>query len=332
MNHDLPFFSVIVPTRDRPAQLAECLRALARLDYPKERFEVVVVDDGSVNGLPEKLSDEFRESLDVRLLAQANAGPAAARNHGAPVARGRFLAFTDDDCAPEPNWLRALAARFAEDPDAIVGGRTLNALPANPYSETSQLIIEVVYEHFNADRGGDSGGARFFASNNLAVSAERFRAVEGFDRSFRTSEDRELCDRWLARGSRLTYAPEAVIRHAHALTLRTLWRQHFGYGRGARRFHNARASRGAGRFKPDLAFYLKLLRAPFSRARAHPSALMSALLFWSQLANAAGFFYQRFRPAGGTTTAQATADDSRAEAEEAGHKPDDDLAARAGTR
>ena len=291
--NDLPPFSVIVPTYERPAQLAECLRALARQDYPAERFEVIVVDDGSA-AAPAQLLGEFREQLDVRLLTQANAGPAAARNRGAAEARGQFLAFTDDDCAPEPRWLRALAAQFGETPDRLVGGRTLNALRANPYSETSQLIIEVVYGHYNSD----PDGPRFFASNNLAAPAELFRAMNGFDETFNTSEDRELCDRWLARGLRLAYAPEAVVRHAHALTLGTLWRQHFGYGRGARRFHRARASRGADPFRPEGGFYLKLLRASLSRARGVSALAPPALLLWAQLANAAGFFCEPLKADG----------------------------------
>src|SRR3712207_1403127 len=100
MSDDLPFFSVIVPTYERPAQLAACLGALARLDCPAASFEVIVVDDGSA-AAPGRRLDEFRDLLDVRLLTQANAGPAAARNRGASEARGSFLAFTDDDCAPD---------------------------------------------------------------------------------------------------------------------------------------------------------------------------------------------------------------------------------------
>jgi GT2 family glycosyltransferase len=290
MKQDTPFFSVIVPTYERPAQLAACLRALARQEYPLERFEVIIVDDGSARS-PRKILDQFRESLDLQLLEQKNTGPAGARNFGATRARGQFLAFTDDDCAPEANWLRALACSFAVNPDSIVGGRTVNALPHNLYAETSQAIIEVVYAHFNAD----PDDARFFASNNFAVSAERFRLMRGFDESFITSEDREICARWRARGWRLSYAPEAIVHHAHDLTLRTLWRQHFGYGRGALHFHRALAAREATRFKPDRGFYLKLLRSAASQARKVRAAQLTALLLWSQVANAAGFFYEKYQ-------------------------------------
>jgi glycosyltransferase involved in cell wall biosynthesis len=289
MTEVLPFFSVVIPTRDRPAQLASCLQSLAHLDYPLERFEVVVVDDGSAKP-PHETVKRYEGQFDLKLFTQKNTGPAGARNFGATKARGQFLAFTDDDCEPDPGWLRALAVPLAGTPDRIIGGRTLNALPNNPYSVTSQAIIEVVYAHFNPDHDD----ARFFASNNFALSAERFRQLDGFDETFITSEDRDLCARWLAHGLRLTYAPEAVIHHAHDLTLRTLWQQHFGYGRGALRFHRKRKAHGDGQFKPDIAFYLKLLRSSASHARKTQAAQMTALLLWSQVANAAGFGYEKY--------------------------------------
>lgn len=286
---DLPLFSVIIPTYERTAQLGACLRALASLDYPAGRFEVIVVDDGSAKP-PREMVEQFRVQLDVRLLEQKNKGPAGARNFGAARAAGEFLAFTDDDCEPDSGWLRALAARFKGTPDRMIGGRTLNALPHNPYSETSQAIIEVVYAHYNAD----PDDARFFASNNFALPVARFRELGGFDEAFTTSEDRDLCARWRSRGLRLAYAPEAVVRHSHQLTLRTLWHQHFGYGRGALRFQRSRAARGEGRFRPDPAFYFGLLRWPASRARGIRAARLASLLLWSQAANVAGFFYEKY--------------------------------------
>jgi GT2 family glycosyltransferase len=148
--------------------------------------------------------------------------------------------------------------------------------------------MDVVYAYYN----DDPNDARFFASNNFAMAADQFRLIGGFNPNFRTSEDREFCDRWRSRGLRISYAPEAVIHHAHPLTLRSLWKQHFGYGRGAWRFHQARASRGAEPFRPDLTFYFKLLRASCSQAGS-AALLMPAWLLWSQVANTAGFFYER---------------------------------------
>src|SRR4051794_19726519 len=111
MQSALPFFSVIIPTRDRPEQLVACLRSLGALAYPRDRFEVIVVDDGSTTAL-EPIVGRSRGELHLALLKQSNAGPAAARNTGAAHAKGEFLAFIDDDCSPASDWLQALAARF----------------------------------------------------------------------------------------------------------------------------------------------------------------------------------------------------------------------------
>jgi GT2 family glycosyltransferase len=291
-----PLFSVIVPTYGRPGQLALCLQAVAQLHYPREHFEVIVVDDGGALPLDEVIA-AFRDRLDVTLLRQAHAGPAAARNTGAAHAAGRIFAFTDDDCWPARDWLQALQLRFAPAPHQMVGGRTYNALPANPYSTASQVIIDLVYGYYNAD----PGRARFFASNNLAVPADLFRAVGGFDMTFTTSEDRELCDRWRHRGYRMTYAPEAVVYHAHALTLRTFWWQHFNYGRGAFRFHRIRARRGSGRFRQELKFYTRLpslLRRSLAQERGRRLLLLPALLLVWQGANTAGFLWEKLSQVG----------------------------------
>jgi GT2 family glycosyltransferase len=292
MEQEHPFVSIIIPTYDRPRRLKLCLQSIARLEYPRTRFEVLVLDDGSPTP-PEAIVAPFRREFTVTLLAQARAGPAAARNAAAAKAKGALLAFTDDDCRPDANWLQALATRSASAPDCAVGGRTLNALSGNPCAAASQLIIKLVYAHYNAN----PKRARFFASQNLAVPAEQFRMLSGFDAaSFPfASEDRDFCDRWLQSGLQMVYAPEAVVYHAHDLTLGSFWRQHFEYGRGAFRFHRARARRGSGRFVRDLSFHLnlpRLLRRSFPRVDPPRAMSLAALLVIWQVANAAGFAYE----------------------------------------
>lgn len=297
MSQQSPIFSIIVPTYQRLDRLPVCLEALARLDYPRDRFEVLVVDDGS-QILPEMVVAPFRDRLDISLLTQSHGGPAKARNTGAAHAKGNFLAFTDDDCAPTPDWLRILALRFAATPDSAVGGQTLNALPDNPYSTASQLLVDYLYSYYNVD----ANRSCFFASNNLAFPTERFRIVGGFDTTFplAAGEDRELCDRWLYSGNRMVYAPEVLVYHTHALTLRSFWRQHFNYGRGAFCFRQARARRGQGRVKLEpFSFYRHLLGVPFSRTQAQQALVLATLLVVSQGANALGVLWERMsRPLG----------------------------------
>lgn len=286
----VPLISVIVPTYNRPGPLAACLRAIVAQDYPAERFEVVVVDDGSPTS-PAALIDQLDGRVCVRLLRQARRGPAAARNAGAAAARGQLLAFTDDDCQPHAGWLRALRGRLAAAPNALVGGRTRNALPENRFAEASQLLVGFIYDYYNRP-----GRAHFFTSNNIAVSRERFLAVGGFDASYprAAAEDRDFCERWQLAGNPVVYAPEAVIDHAHALTLRRFWRQHFNYGRGAFHFHLGRARRNQKPLQVEPAhFYLDLLRAPLQHHALAAALPLVVLMGLSQVANTAGFAVER---------------------------------------
>jgi glycosyltransferase involved in cell wall biosynthesis len=279
-----PSFSVIVPTYNRPRALKNCLAALARLEYPADRFEVIVVDDGGTCDLTEAL--DVVGACHVRLLRTANGGPGAARNAGAAVAVHEFLAFTDDDCLPHADWLRQLADVLSSDEGLLVGGRVRNAVTGSLYSTASQTIVDVatcelVY--------GDETAA-FFPSDNLALSRRRFAELGGFE--LRWAEDRDLCGRWSAQGSRMIFAADAVVDHAREMRLGSFIKQHFCYGRGAWLYHEARRRRDAGRFTVVGQFYVKGVRNCLAQRPLRRALALTVLFGVSQLANAAGFFYQ----------------------------------------
>jgi len=286
MKNSSPFFSIVIPTYGRPDRLKECLQAIARSSYPRERFEVIVVDDGSDHP-PEKVVRQIRNILNITLLTQPHAGPATARNTGAKQAKGDYLVFTDDDCTPAPDYLQKLAARFAQTPNGLVGGKTINTLTDNPYSSASQMLIDYIYAYFNAKE------PRFFASNNFAVPNALFHRSGGFDATYplAAAEDRDFCERWRSQGYGMVYAPEALIYHAHVLTWRKFWRQHFNYGRGAFHFHQARAKYNSASIKVEpISFYFDLLRYPLAQASGRRALRLTALMAVAQAANTAGFF------------------------------------------
>jgi GT2 family glycosyltransferase len=282
-----PRVSVVVPTRDRPAQLATCLAALRAQSLPAGRFEVVVVNDGGDAGQAERVVAECG-SL-ARVCHQDPSGPASARNHGARVAHGVWLAMTDDDCRPEPEWLASLCRAADAWPGRALGGQTTNLLGDNAYAEASQGLVEFLYRYFNRD----PRDAVFFTSNNLMVPREPFLDLGGFDESFTraAAEDRDFCDRWRHTGGRLVFVPDARVGHAHPLTFRSFVRQHFNYGRGAALFHERRVRRGEPRVKVEpWRFYAEVVAAPFRRAAPGAALPQAALLVLTQAANAAGFF------------------------------------------
>lgn len=287
--------SVIIPTRNRPHAVVHCLDALAAQSQPPGTFEVIVVDDGSEPALaldPARWASSFA----LTLIHQQNTGPAGARNRGVADARGAFLAFTDDDCRPRPTWLETLIAALRAHPDALIGGSTFNGLAHDLFAHTSQVIVDLVYGHFNRD----PAQAAFFASNNIAVRRDRFLAAGGFDAAFDApaAEDRELCDRWRAQQRPLVWIPTARMEHRHGQRLGDFLRLHWRYGQGAFVFQRTRRRRASGTLAEDFRFHIGLPKAVWRRLADHAPArglrVLATLLLW-QLANAMGFMWAAAR-------------------------------------
>ena len=281
-------FSIIIPTYNRPEKLTSCLEAIANLNYESDLFEVIVIDDGSKIPLDDAVA-LFKDKVNIRLSRQENAGPATARNRGAALAQGKFLAFTDDDCQPTPNWLDKFASGFAKNSEAMIGGKTINALNNNPFSTASHKLIDYVYDCCNTAEGKDV----FFTSSNIAMPAASFKALNGFDVSFplAAAEDGDFCNRW-NQVYPTVYAPKAQVYHYHNLNLATFWKQHFSYGRGKFHFHKIRALRNAEKIKiQPLSFNFNQLFYSFSQTTKQPKLLIFSLCFLSRIANATGYFW-----------------------------------------
>jgi glycosyltransferase involved in cell wall biosynthesis len=267
-----PLISVVVPTRDRPRALGRCLEALSA-QTAIERLEVVVVDDGSVDG--DAVAETVSRWPGARLRRQASSGPAAARNAGAHAARGRFICFTDDDCEPHEDWAERLVEALESTADAV-GGRTIGA-PSDAIVRASELIA-----HAPALVSASEDSLVFTPSNNLACRADVLAAVP-FDERYPAAagEDREWCDRLLRSGRVLRYEPAAVLVHHHDSDIRSFLRKQFRYGRGAFRFRRLGPE---PRSLEQPWFYARLVRRGFAEG-----PIAGTLVCVAQLTTAVGF-------------------------------------------
>lgn len=279
--------SVIIPSYNRPQQLAACLEAVVA-QKDEAPFEIVVVDDGSrtpLSGLCERFGPR------VRCIRQKNAGPAAARNTAVREARGSFLAFTDDDCRPRPGWLSALRTRHAGATDRIVGGAVVNGRPHDPYAAASQDLADYLYDYY----GAADGTAPFFTTNNMGCTRAAFLDIGGFDESFgrNGAEDRDFGMRWREAGRALVFCPEAIVDHHHEMNLHEFFRQHANYGRGAFHLHGVMRGRSSPLPKTEpLGFYINLVVWPVRQngLRRLPSIFLMGL---TQVAMVAGYAHAR---------------------------------------
>lgn len=270
-----PELAVVVPTRDRPAALAHCLAALAA--QRDVTLEVVVVDDASVD--PAAVEAVVAAHLPgARIVRAAGRGPAAARNLGVARAHTPFVALTDDDCRPAPNWAATLLGRLRQDA-RVVAGPTMVADAHDPFARAAQTITNAVVDSsFAADRSS----VGFAPTSNLAFAVEVHRAL-AFDETYplAAGEDRDWCDRVVASGTHIAWEPRARVDHAPAPGWRGFWHQQRRYGRGARVYHR---NRTAGRGAVPGRLHLRLLRAGLAQGPR-----VGALVLVAQVATAVGY-------------------------------------------
>jgi GT2 family glycosyltransferase len=217
-------FSVIICTRNGRARIGRCLDACRSMIG--ENIEVIVVDDGSTDGTAAFVATRFP---DVRLLELPPSGLSAARNAGAAAASGRVLAFTDDDCEPDAEWLLRLRRAFVTSGGlfAAIGGPNL---PPPPLDEAQAVVAAApgAPSHVMID----DIEAEHLPGCNIAVTREAFDGIGGFDPAFHTAgDDVDFCWRLRDAGMRLGFSPGAFVWHWRRPTISGFLRQQTGYGR-----------------------------------------------------------------------------------------------------
>jgi lipopolysaccharide/colanic/teichoic acid biosynthesis glycosyltransferase/GT2 family glycosyltransferase len=276
--------SVVVPAYNAAATLGDCLRALSQQTRDRDSYEVIVVDDGSTDA-----TADVARTHGVRLVRQANAGPAAARNRGAREARGELLLFTDADCAPAPDWIERLSAPFS-DPEVVGAKGVYRTRQRSLVARFVQLEYEEKYARMARQEQID-----FIDTYSAAYRRGVFLANGGFETLFRTAsvEDQELSFRLARKGYRLVFVPDAVVYHVHDVTALEYARRKLNIGTWKAlllRWHPERALRDSHTpqvLKLQLALAslvcLSVLAIPFwSLARwGAPAALLA--LFGSSL-------------------------------------------------
>lgn len=196
--------SVVIPTFKRPKLLTRCLRALLKQTMDKGDFEVIVVSDG-----PDKetlftlLPWLKKKELNLQLLQTAvKKGPAAARNYGWLSARSNFIAFTDDDCIPDRNWLMALYQKYAKEEAAYLAfsGKTEVPLPDRPTDYERNIANLATAE---------------FITANCACSKNALLKAGGFDERFETAwrEDSDLYFKFMVHQIKVLKVSDAVVTH-----------------------------------------------------------------------------------------------------------------------
>ncbi len=213
----LPKVSVIIPVFNAEKTLRLCLDSVVNLDYPKEKLEIVCVDNGSEDG-----SREIIREYPVVYACEEKKTSYAARNKGIAVSTGEVLAFTDSDCIVDKDWIKNGISEMMKEKADIVGGTIFACEP--------ETVVERYLDFMGSLSTDRSYRDRYFPTCNVLIKRGAVIDVKGFDEDFITGGDLDFSWRCLAKGYRFIHSKDIIVNHKHRTNLLDMYGQYFKYG------------------------------------------------------------------------------------------------------
>jgi len=225
-----PFVSVIIPTFNRSANLSRCLDSLFNQTYPKDRYEIIIVNDGSRDNT-ENVLREYKKKAPCEFIGitQENQGIAIATNSGISKSKGDIICFTGDDCIPENNWITLLVNGFTDEKIGAVGGKVVS------YQVKTQI------QQFVEDCGC-LDQEKFVKKNTMITGSAAYRRhiltdIQGLDDHMNACIDLDISIKTQLLGYTLKYVPDAIVYHDHPATVKHFFSQQYRNGIGYVRLH-----------------------------------------------------------------------------------------------
>jgi glycosyltransferase involved in cell wall biosynthesis len=216
-----PLASVVIPVLNGEETIRDCLSSLLRMDYPPERREIIVVDNGSTDA-----TGQIVESFPVRHVREARRGVSHARNRGIAESRGDILVFLDGDCMVSTRWLTELLRPLSDDTVTAATGEIV-ALPPTTPAQRYVARRKPYWQDFVA-----RSRVPWFLLGNTAFRRGVFAQIGPFDPSAVGCADIDFSFRFYGAGLRLEYRRTALVFHRHRATIGELFTQQMRGGRG----------------------------------------------------------------------------------------------------
>ncbi len=248
-----PQYSVIIPAYQAEATIGDCVRALNHQTVPRNRYEIIVIDDGSTD----QTAEVARQAGADKVLTIPHGGPSAARNAGVEVARGEIVLFTDADCEPFPDWIERMTAPFVDPQVAGVKG-VYRTRQQGPIARLVQMEYEFRYERMARLPAID-----FIDTYAAAYRRDVFLREGGFpvEVPVPSVEDIDFSFRLAQAGYRLVFVPDARVWHTHPSTLKAYLarKARYGFWRGLIYLRYPEKRKGDTHTDPALKKQLALL-------------------------------------------------------------------------
>ncbi len=224
-----PTVSVIVPALNAEKTIGELLDSLMRVDYNRDKLEIIVVDGGSTDR-----TQEIVQSYPVRLIVEKRKGLNVARNTGVRNSSGEIVLFTDSDCVVSKDWIKQIVKNFRDKEIGCVGG-SVSRYEENFLSRYADESIMPVLRKFRIRKVLENlePPMNYPVGCNLAFRRDVFKKVGEFNEEIHHGfDEEEFVERACKAGYKMILDPEAIVKHKHRSDLKRLLRQAFSYGLG----------------------------------------------------------------------------------------------------
>lgn len=247
----LPFVSVIVPVYNDAEKLTLCLAALENQTYPRELYEIIVVDNSST----EDISGALDKFIQVLLATESQPGSYAARNKGLSIARGDVIGFTDSDCIPENSWVERGVEHLLAFPDCGLLAGKIRVY----FRNDSQPTPVEVFERLTAFPQKELlDKRRFGATANVFTTREVIKRVGCFDSRLKSHGDLEWGQRVYASGYQQIYADDVLVSHPARYSIAQLYHRTVRLVGGEYTLHSSKEMRLLSR---NLIFIFHLVKS-----------------------------------------------------------------------
>jgi len=193
--------SVIIPVYNAEKYIDNLLHSLMNQDFPKNNFEIIIVNDGSTDNTCSQLLRWKMEVHNFNIISIPNSGPGIARNKGVEIAKGEIIAFTDADCIPPLDWLKRIYEEFEKNPEICI---VYGAVSSNIRGKLLPFFISFEIK------------GEYISPSNMAIKKECFISLKGFDPSFSyLAEDWEFTYRVKKKGVKIKFCENIKVYHPH---------------------------------------------------------------------------------------------------------------------
>jgi len=236
--------SVIIPVLNAQKTLEKCVLSVINQDYPKNRYEIICIDNGS-NDASMSILKKYNDS--VKILIEKEKSSYAARNKGVKSAKGEIILFTDSDCIADKNWIKNIIIPFKDTNNILVSG---NVKAYNPITTIQSYYNNFCHNHKNFSKWC------LTTTSNCAIPKKLFFKIGGFNTTLKSGGDLELSHRINKINTEFSFQKNAIVYHIYPDSIINFIKKNFFYGTG----NYILRKKNSIKFYTPIIPYLKLMK------------------------------------------------------------------------